>query len=67
MFRFPSTTSASPLVPWTSYDAGIEMRDYLGFASSYLCADVCSDFVQTVRRILVLLTYLKALLLAARD
>ncbi|KAG9602853.1 hypothetical protein KCU77_g526, partial [Aureobasidium melanogenum] len=30
MFRFPSSTSATPLVPRTSYDAGIEMRDYLG-------------------------------------
>ncbi|KAH0034207.1 hypothetical protein KCU78_g2310, partial [Aureobasidium melanogenum] len=30
MFRFPSSTSATPLVPRTSYDAGIGMRDYFG-------------------------------------
>ncbi|KAG9849625.1 hypothetical protein KCU98_g4806, partial [Aureobasidium melanogenum] len=30
VFRFPSSTSTTPLVPRISYDGGIEMRDYLG-------------------------------------
>jgi len=40
VFRLPSSSSASPLVPETAYDTGIELLENTGYGRSPLRADL---------------------------